>query len=151
MALSDIRSEIKTILEAVDDIGIVHDYDRWAKNWDDFLSLFKTADNKIHGWCFFRKATPAKRDTMPTIQRTHHFRIKGIYGLSDADASETTFQDIVEAIQDAFDSKYMLNNAAGVINSGPVQVHLIENRLFGKVLCHYAELDYEVIERVFYT
>ena len=66
----------------------------------------------------------------------------------DEDATELTFQDVVEDIQDVFENQYSLGGT--VINSGPIQVKLIENRKFGSVLCHYAELELEAHERVMY-
>lgn len=149
MALSDITAEIKTILEGVSGIGTVHDYERWAATWEKFLELFKDSNNKINGWTITRRKTPAERDTMPTVMRTHTFVIRGVYGLKDEDATEKTFQDLVEAVQGAFEDEYSLGGYA--VNSGPVQVVTVESRIFGKVLCHYAELEYEVQERKEYS
>ena len=149
MALSDIREQIKAILSGVDGIGIVHDYVRWSSDWKKFLDLYKDADGKINGWHITRTATPSKRDNLPTIQRTHTFIFRGIYGLQDDVASEIAFQAVVEKIQDAFDSEYNLGGHA--LNSGPAQVNIVEPRMFGPVLCHYAKLTLEVIERVRYS
>ncbi len=132
MALSSIRTAIKTILEGVSGIGIVHDYERWANDWNTFLEFYKTG-GKINGWSITRKATPAKKGNVPTMMRTHNFVIRGYYGLQDSAASEKTFQDLVEAVQDAFDAAdHQLGLPDNVLNSGPVQVKIVENRFFGK-------------------
>ena len=149
MSLVNIRTEIKTILSAVDGIGVVHDYVRWANEWSKFLDLFKDSNNKVNGWMISRISTPSKRDNMSTLKRRHLFRMEGFYGLQDSSATEIVFQGVVEDIQDAFDSQYSLGGHA--LNSGPVQVIIIENRVFGKVLCHYARLEYEVEERKTYN
>ena len=149
MALKDIRDKIVAILAAVDGVGVVHEYERWAGDWKKFLDLFKDADGKINGWIVTRRATPATRDTEPYIDRRHTMVMKGIYGLNDDAASELTFQAVVENIQNAFDGEFLLGGFA--VNSGPVQVKAVEARLFGGVLCHYAELEYEVWEKATYS
>jgi hypothetical protein len=149
VGLSEIRTQIKAVLEGVSGIGSVHEYDRWFADWGKLIELFKTADNKIIGWMITRRKTTATRDTMPTIMRDHTFLIRGVYGLKDSAASELVFQDLVEAVQNAFDSAYLLGGNA--INSGPMQITLVEIRMFGSVLCHYAELEYPVSERVEYN
>jgi len=149
VALSDIRTQIKSVLESVDGIGTVHEYERWSNTWENFLEHFKDSNDRINGWTITRRATPAERRTMPIVTRRHEFVIRGIYGLNDADESELTFQDLVEAIQDAFEDQYNLGGY--VENSGPLQVNVVEPRMFGKVLCHYAELTYEAVERCTYS
>ena len=148
MSLKDIREQIATILSTVEGMGIVHQYQRWSATWEKFLDLFKDTDGRINGCIISRRETPTIRDNMPTIERRHVFLFRFVYALKDAEASELEFQNIVERIQDAFDSQYLLGNT--VINSGPVQVNLVEIRLFGGVLCHYAELTLEAVERVEY-
>lgn len=148
MALEEIRAHIKSVLEGVSGIGTVHEYERWAADWTRYLALFKTSADKINGWTITRRGTASVRDTMPTIMRNHTFIIRGIYGLKDTDESELTFQALIEAIQDAFEDEYLLGGYA--LNSGPMQVNVVENRMFGTILCHFAELTLPVEERVTY-
>lgn len=142
MSLTTIREQIKTILSGVSGIGVVHDYERWAADWTKFLDLFRVEDDDgkktINGWMFNRRKTPAKTASTTHDLRTHNFQIQGIYGLKDSDASEIVFQQIIEDACAAFRSKYKLNDTAD--NTEPVQVELVENRMFGIVLCHYCEL-----------
>jgi len=60
MPLAEIRTQIKTILEGVSGIGIVHEYERWAADWKGFLDLFKDANGWINGWSITRRAIPAR-------------------------------------------------------------------------------------------
>jgi len=149
MSVSAIRTRIKAKLSAVEGIGIVHEYQRWASTWSKFLSQFKTESDVINGWMITRRATPSARDTMPTLNRGHVFILTGFYGLNDDDATELVFQDMVEDIQDAFDSDVTLGGL--VLKSGPLQVKVVENRTFGNVLCHYAELELVADERKTYS
>jgi len=148
MGLADIREQIKAILSGVEGIGVVHDYERWASEWGKFLDLFRVEDDdgekRINGWTITRRKTPAKTESSTHDSRVHTFRIMGIYGLKDRDASEIVFQDLIEDICAAFRAKYQLNNTAD--NTEPVQVDLVENRKFGTVLCHYCELTLAVEE-----
>jgi len=148
MALKDLRDRFKAKLAAVEGVGVVHDYQRWSNEWGKFLDHFKDADGKINGCCFTRSATPSERVVMPYLDRNHTFLIRYYYGLNDADATELFFQDLLEDIQDAFDSEYNWDDYA--VNSGPMQITVVDNRVFGSVLCHYAELTYWIEERVSY-
>lgn len=149
MGLAEIRAQIATIMRSDAGVEIVHEYDRFAKDWSRTLALFSDSEGRINGWCVTRRATPSRRDNVPTGLRTHKFLMRGFYGLQDVEATEITFQDVVERLQTAFDSNNILNGT--VLDSGPLQVDVVEIRMFGNVLCHYAELSLEARERVRYT
>ena len=57
MSLSAIRDEIETILGGVSGMGTVHDYERWANNWSDFLTLYQDDNDRINGWSITRRKT----------------------------------------------------------------------------------------------
>lgn len=157
MPLADIRTALKTILETVDGIGIVHDYDRWSVHWKTFLEHYKTAEGKINGCSIRRVAAPSERGTNPYLRRRHLFVVKYIYGVRDADATGVVFDDLIEAVMNSLNSNYKLatpaapNGVAGVENSGPMQLKVSEDRMFGDVFCHFAELEYEIRERLVYN
>lgn len=148
MGQSEIRAQLAAMLGAVEGMGIVHEYERFAKEWSRFLDFFKAPDGSINGWMISRQATPARRDNIPTIERRHKFILRGFYGLNDAAASELTFQDLVDRVQAAFDNDNTLGGT--VLDSGPAQVEIVENRVFGNLLCHCAEISIEAVERAFY-
>lgn len=152
MALKDIRERIAAILASVDGMGRVHEYLRLAKNRDAFYAVFahETAQGakEVNAWMITRNKTPSERGPMQVVNRDHHFRFYGLRAVNDAEASELVFQELVEAIQRKFDSEFTLGGLA--INSGPVQVLVVEHRDFSNVLCHAAELEYRVQERVTY-
>lgn len=150
MALSDILAQIVAVIEGVSDAENVYDYDRFTNHWNAFKTRFQDSSNRIHGWTVSRTKTPAVRSAMPIVMRHHTFTIRGVMGLKDEDATEKTFQNLVEDLQDAFEDQYRLGGYAE--NSGPLQVEVVENRMFcNKVLCHYARLTYEVKERKTYS
>lgn len=147
MSLANIREQIKAILSGVSGIGVVHDYDRWASTWEKFLDQYKDeATGKINGWAITRTKTPEEADSFEKHARDYEFTVRGFYGLKDEDASEIVFQDLVEDICTAFRTNFTLNSTCD--ESGPMQVVLVENRVFGSVLCHYCELSIMARERV---
>ncbi|MBA7676883.1 hypothetical protein ES703_85128 [subsurface metagenome] len=138
MSLSLIRDEIKSILLGVSGVGTkVHDYERYAKTWEEYLAFFKS-NGLIKGWTITRTATPEAESTTTTNMRTHTFLIRGYYSLDDSAGTEKTFQDIIENIAAAFRVNKRLNGQA--FDSGPLQVDMVGNVLFGSVLCHFCEL-----------
>jgi len=146
MSEAAIRAQIKTILEGVSGIGIVHNRQRFAATWEKFLELFKTTDKKINGCCITRDSASAERLNWDQDERTHEYKIRGYYGLSDEAATEITATALVEAICDAFRADTGLGGTAG--DSGPMQVLIVEPRAFGGVLCHFYELGLSVNEYV---
>ena len=138
MSLSLIRDQIKAILLATSGVGTkVHDYERWAKTWEDYLAFFKS-NGLIKGWTITRTATSEAKSTTTTNMRTHTFLIRGYYSLDDSAATEKTFQNVIEAIATAFRADPTLNGTA--FDSDPLQVDIVGNVMFGSVLCHFCEL-----------
>ena len=148
MSLSAIRTQIKTTLEGVSGIGTVHEYERWANDWKGFLELFKTSANVINGWMITRRKTPERWRTAEEYERVFEFAILGVYGLKDDDATEKTFQDLIEAICAAFRQDPDLGGACetthpefgSLAGRSGVQVEVVENRVLGSVLCHFCVL-----------
>lgn len=159
MSLRNIREQIAVILSAVDGVGVVHQYERLATDWKKFLDLYKDPNGKINGWSITRQRTSAQLLSWDedTIQ-THHFVIRGIYGLQDEAGSELVFQDMIEAITEAFRTNDDLNGTC--LNTTPtsgvpggatesisgIQAEVVEQKNIGGVLCHYCELHLVVQE-----
>lgn len=148
MNLPTIREQTKTILSGVPGIGIIHDYERLAVDWNKFLDFYKAADGKINGWTITRDATPERWLTNIDYERVFEMAIRGYYGLQDAAASEIAFQALIEGICDEFRGNDTLNGTCettcpefgGMAGKSGIQVVAVEPRMFGGVLCHYCEL-----------
>lgn len=147
MALAEIRTQIKTIISAVPGIGIVHDYERMSIDWNKFLSLYQDIDGRING-CIFAKEKRLKGFSPGGIPELNYvFKFVRIMGLQDAAATGKTFDDHLEDMGDAFDNYETLSGTCLTVNPdwGPLnncrglQIEIIEPRMFGNVLCHYAE------------
>lgn len=153
-----IRAQIKAVVEAVSGAGMVYSYQRWASEYKAFLTLFKDTGDKINGWVITRLQSRQNRMTQGEKERAHIYALRKYYGLNDADASELTFNSHIEAVVNAFNSEAneSLNDTCLTINpdwgpmSGAVglQVEIIDMRMFGSVLCHFADCRLGVIETI---
>jgi len=92
-----------------------------------------------------RVQTAEAFDGFGKVERTHQFKIYGVLALKDDDATEVTFQALVEGVCTALRTNGTLNSTAE--ESGPPQVPVLEPRLFGGVLVHYCEIVLEATER----
>lgn len=161
MSYQTILAAIKEKFDSVEGIkdgsAKVHDYQRLKPKYDDFLECFKTTENKIHGWIITRKAVFDRLATNNERWRYHHFIFRGYYGLDDSAGSEKHFQEVIENICAAFVADMDLSNDgdSGVVDAGYddndsqigcCQAGIIETRIFGVVLCHFAELEYHCKE-----
>lgn len=154
--LKDIREQIKTILAAVPGIGVVHDYERFNKDWNKFLSLFQDSDGRINGCMFTREKCPKNQNTLGEYEKAHIFVFRFFMGLSDSEGTGVIFDDHLEDVESVFRDKETLNDTCSTTHPqwGPmngvvgIQLDLSENRMFGNVLCHYAEMRLCAIEAI---
>jgi hypothetical protein len=152
MSLDQIRAQYKLILQSVPGIGVVHEYSRMTADWAKFIEMFQDPSGNILGWEITRESTGPTRKTISGLSpnaiadRPHMMLIRGYRGLRDASASEKAFQDLIDAILDKFLPLRTLNGAA--LDSEEMIASVITERLFGGVLCHYAELRQTVWERI---
>lgn len=149
MSEATIRASIKTAVEGVSNVGVVHDYERWAADWSAFLDLFKTkisGSDVIRGWTITCESFPQEQYTFGargSIQRSYTYKVRGYFGLDDSAASEKTAMVVVEDVVEAFDTD--LDSSTQVTNF-PASLTVFEPRLLGDVLVHYAEVTVVVEE-----
>ena len=140
---SQIRARIKSDLEAIEGIGVVHDYERWASDWGKFLDLMKDpVTQTIRGWTITRESSEGEREAPAEANRYPVYVVRGYWGLSDLNASERAFDDLVEAVQDALGADVTLGGIVDHVEE-PI-VRALEPRMYGSVLCHYAEIATKV-------
>ena len=147
---SQIRARIKTDLEAIDGIGVVHDYERWTSDWKRFLELMKDPDSQtIRGWTITRESSEGQREAPAEANRSPLYVIRGYWGLSDLNASEKAFDDLIEAVQNALGADVTMGSIVDHVEE-PI-VRMIEPRMYGSVLCHYVEIAIRVHTTQAYT
>lgn len=143
MSEAAIRQQIYTTLSAVQSVGKVYDYERWAADWETFINLFKSG-GKILGWEITRVGANTTTIDNSEDEDQHQYLIRGYMGLQDSAASEKTFNALIEAIRDAFRRNFNLSGSCELTT--PIQVPIIEPRSFGSVLCHYCEMRFTAQE-----
>jgi len=153
MSESSVRSYLKSVLDAVSNVGQVHDYERWALNWSDILDRYKTTisgSDMLRGWTISCVGWEAEyldypNDAGSYIEvRRYQYKVRGYFGLNDGDASEKTAAGIVEDVCEALNSNatlHAMQNATDLWGPvPPARVDVFEARSFAGVLCHYAEI-----------
>ena len=146
MSEDAIRASLFTILKAIAGIGKCYDYTRWNNDWGKFIELFKDSTGKILGWELGRAAVQSTYLSNADGEETHAFIIRGYMAVNDAQTSEKVFNAKIETIRATFRRNYTLNDTVHMVS--PVSAQVIDQRVFGSVLCHYAELRIDVTEFV---
>ncbi len=154
MAEATVRARLKTILESVTSVGTVHDYERWAADWTTYLDRFKTTISSvdvIRGWTITCQSfSPVVLETIgdQQINREYVYKIRGYFGLDDANASEKAAMLIVEDVCEALDADTTIHGASyyGPGAHPMAELTVFEPRAYGDVLCHYAEITQVVKE-----
>jgi len=142
------RDAIQSMLSGINGIGIVHNYERYAKREADFQAFYKdTTNNRILGWNFSRVSTAELDLDNGGVRRVYTWRIRGFMSIDDADASERTFQELIETICSTFRTNPTLGlqdtetkNLAQEDGPAGIQVDAVEPVMFAGVLCHRATL-----------
>jgi hypothetical protein len=152
MSYSTVSSAIDTILKSATGVvdANVYKYDRLSVHWKEYLDSFRDATNSvIHGYT----VTRYKIEEMPEASRENTVNstwlIRGYYSLGSSGATEITFQGILENIRTVFRNDPRLSNT--VLTCTPLQIDIFEARMFGDVLCHYAEMRLITTEQVSFT
>lgn len=149
MSARDIRAAIVAVLQTVPGIGRVQSYERYAKDMPGLKALY--ADNGLLlGWHVRRIGLAEQGKIQPRSVEYTRWRIQGVMAIDDGAASELVFDDLVEAIRDAFRANDTLQgtvaqcslpdgSAAGIQldDAGPV--------MFAGVLCHGARLSLNTV------
>ncbi len=153
-ALDNIRDAIVAHIQNVPDIGVVHAWRRTANDANTLKALYTVTidgQSQLRGWHISRISA---KETEPVIGRralTCSWLIQGYLETSDADRSEITFDNLIEAICDTFRDDDTLggrvtttvledeNNSAN--DRAGIQVSEVTAEVFADVKCHAARLE----------
>ena len=145
---------VLTTLDASSNIGVVHEYERWALHLSDILTLLRDpTDNAVRSWMIAYKGFTAKHHEYEDDYisgkalsiRTHRFLIRGVRSLDDSEETEKTFQAVAQAVCEALDKKENLHNQDRYWGkTPPCSLDIFELRAFAGTLCHVAEISVEV-------
>lgn len=158
MSFADIRREVANVLNSVKGIGEVHEFRRHSTDWE---KIFKrhVKNGQLNNWEISRSSVAQEIDNVqgaignePLFQDAHLVVIVGHLVLNDAKQTEKTFQDLIDEVKRKFRTNLLLKNAGGetptVLLPITVQVPIIDHRMFGGTLVHFAQMTILAVERV---
>jgi len=146
MSLDAIRTAIVATMNTVTNVGIVHDYERYAKLEAEFKALYVAqiaGKGQVRGWYVRRLATREVSQVIGRYQVTHEWLVRGFMAIEDAAGSEKVFDTLIESVRDVFRTDETLG---GVVSStvtrdaAGLQLEESVPVLFAGVLCHSARL-----------
>ncbi|MGO1078336.1 hypothetical protein [Inquilinus sp. CA228] len=146
--LDPIRAAIVALAQTVPDVGIVHDRERYASNPEKLRALYVPAGSTtIKGWYVRRVSTQETSGAIGRWEIIHRWRLRGFRGFVDDAGSEKAFDDVIEAMRDAFRDDETLGGTVitTVVGAGDsaiagLQVDEAGSVMFANALCHAATL-----------
>ena len=154
MALETIITAVKNILESVDGVGKVNDYERNTVDEKKFIAAFCSPSNSslINGWTITRGSTSEIRTSVnaPDLnsgqsKAEHTIVIRGYYSFEDDKQSEKIFRALVESVRAALRSNYTLTDSCDRHDSPQNPVNE-PRKMANTYLVHYAEIHINVHE-----
>jgi hypothetical protein len=153
VSYATILAQVKTTLDTVSNVGLTHDYMRWAIDDSAFLDLAKTTigtTDQIRCWMIdysgFTSEEPWISRPTKTL-RVHTFVLHGYLGLDDSAATAKTFATLAETVCTALEDDTTLNADALSAYREPCQL-TVDHVLFYSNLCHHAAITLAVAEIV---
>lgn len=148
MSVSTLHGALVALISDIPNIGRVHAFERYAADKGALANLYKAEIDgamQLRGWFVRRVKTVEERQAKKAFMDTHTWVVRGFMALSDADASELTFDALIEAVRDALrdwlthtsaSASVVLGEDQGpqVAQSGPV--------MFSGVLCHSVTITF---------
>jgi hypothetical protein len=148
MSLANIRTAIQGAMQEVPTVGIVNDFEPWARREEEFrVYFYDRALEHIRGWTITRQATQELDDTLDGNFSTHLMVIRGYRALANGASTEKDFQDLIEAIRDRLRAEQYGHFGGICTMVAPPQVRTVEVRSFSDYLVHYAEITVDVTEQ----
>jgi len=140
LSLSAFREKLKEKLESVPGIGVVHDYQRWTRDREQFKTLF-VKSGKLNAWWVEWPDTPEADpgELGNTVVRTYHFVVRGVYALKDSAASDKEFDLLVEKVLNELSENRDLDGTVQVAQ--PALLGANTEEMFSEVLSHICSID----------
>ncbi len=152
MSYTTVIAAINTILSGATNVGSkIYNYDRLETDEASFKAAFKdTTAGYIKAWTITRDVIVSEPEVSYNNQVTTNWTIRGYIAFkAGASNREATVQGIIDNIRTVFRGEPRLNNT--VLTVSPLQVPIIEPRVFAGVLIHYIEMNLETLEQESWT
>lgn len=99
--MDPVRAEIVARLSAIPDIGRVHPYQRFAERLSDLAALY-AYNSQLRGWYVHRAALVRTSENRSVEVERVTWQIKGYMAVADVKATALTFDDLLDAVREAF-------------------------------------------------
>ena len=140
MSVAVLRAAIKTAVESVANVGLVHDYEPYLKSDAELRTFFQVTDAAaLLGWTITRERTE-ERDAFTDLDMDSHLMvIRGYAAMQGQAASEKAFQDTIEAVRTRLRQE-RVNRFGGLFDVHPPNVRTVEAREYVGKGVHYCEI-----------
>lgn len=151
----EIREDIVEIIEGIEDIGQVHDYLRWSVLYPDVRSQTQATidgDKRIRAWMVTCVSVTAEllafrvTGTNNGVAYTYTYKIRGYFGLNDADETEKDAISLALQVIEALHLSDTLHDGKTYMHAGLASLDVMEPRMFQNYLAHYIEITQTVTE-----
>jgi len=150
VGLETIRAAIRDRMLTVPGLGIVHAYERYAKQEKAFADLYLHDDDagnkRLLGWHIRRVATREFAYSSLQNRVEFDFVLRGWMALEDGRQTEILMDGLVEQLRAAWRGDPSLNGLfnAPIPDGQPVGLQLVESQpyMMGGVLCHGVRLTF---------
>ena len=148
MSLAVLRSAIKTAIESVANVGLVHDYEPYLKTDAELRTFFQVSDAAaILGWTITRERTEETDEFTEVDRDSHLMVIRGYAALNGQAATEKAFQDTIEAVRARLRQE-RVNRFGNLFDVHPPNVRTVEAREYVGKGVHYCEITLACDEEV---
>lgn len=153
MSWATIRTALATRIDAVAGTGPVHAYWRWSDQGPEeaaWRTLFASG-TAVNAWLITRVGMPRTVPATPSAAlaarwlRRHDVEVSAFYSLDDSAATESTFQDLLDAVEADLRTGDRTLVGVAITHSLP-EVSPIGHASLSSVLCHQATLKFTVEE-----
>lgn len=153
MTVATQRAALAALIAAVPNVGIVNDYERYARDESKFKAAYvytpAGGDQQVRGWRISNTAVQERSLGVKRVLNVMTWQVRGYMSLADDEGSEKVFDDLVEAIRTAYRANPTLGGICAAeplgeddgmqkVDAGPV--------LFCGVLCHSVLLEVKLCE-----
>lgn len=147
---SDIRLAMAGILDAIPNIGMVYDHYKYSSDWSKFLDQFTISiggNRQVRGWWLSIPTISVPQSQYQTFGSdgdvdTYNWPLRGVMTFSDANGSETEFEDLIHLVRNTLRHQLTLGLPSEIVPGAiNVVVPLIDIRSFGSYLVHYCEMS----------
>lgn len=139
---NELRARIKEVMLRVTDVGVVHEYERYAKNEAAMKGFYQYNDH-LRGWFIRRVRQQRSSNALGSWTITTRWEMRGWLSLNDEAATEQTMDELVDALAAQFQLDEELGGLTDSIvvgNEAGVQLEDSGPYLFAGVLCHGVKL-----------